>query len=471
MPTRPHLEFLEEATLLRKAQAVVSRLGTLGDIAGRATGDLEDFAEEEVKQHAPRMEVAARVGEPDDQEFRAALVGNETQFVARLVALAARAKALEDQADKGDVGVADSFREVRKVVTALVRAETAPESQPGTVAGFFSSLSSLFVAAVAAPRPVPPPPDDLQRVLVHAAVELVYVKAAQRLAERITARVAERRNELQRYRRSIGNLQRALTAARGASTTPERSAIAGLPFDLVLGGPESARRLLRTADPIDWSESVLAHGGDLDEATALLLVEKTLADLVKPFQRPFPELLPTLLGGRSVEQAMDTLVRNGSPLAPLRPKEAPDGFTGHSIGVVEARDEGLAAVLAGALRRAGTLAVKTVQSPELPGEDVQARVVRFRGILPSEAMVSVVLDLYERLDPSAVGVGASRDWEGDLPALVSEARLRREIQARKLRGAPTKLLERWLPAGAQATPYPGAIPPVGGGLDPVAEAK
>lgn len=477
MSTRQHLEFIDQATVARKASSAVARLGTLGDVTQRATSDLADFAMAEVKQLASKMGAVAMEGEPDDAEFRAALLGKDGRFNARLEARTARAQAYREQAEAEDVEVAARLREVKQRATSLVMGEAQSPSQ-GAIAALFSAV----VGSMSAPPPAPPPPDDMQRLLVEAAVGLVYVEAGRGLAEMIDARVSARNAELRRYRRSSENVQKALKGARGAVSGGKQSNRLGtLPFDLVLDGPEAVKRLLRTAAPVDWSEIVLAHGGDLDEATAQQLVEKCIEDVVKVYQRPFPELLSILLGDRSVEQALDTFVRNGSPFAPLRPHEVPDRFTGLSIGVVEARDEGLAAILASALRRARDVAVLTVRQPDLPADDIQARVVRFRGILPSEALVSVVLDLYERTDdPASLGGGATRDWEGEIPALVSDARLQREIRARKMRGSQTAQLERWLPAGTAPVPEPTSIsvddygaptPPSAGEFGSIPEAK
>lgn len=438
------LDFLDDAVLTRKATSVITRLTTLGDIAQRAALDIADFAEAEVQQLGSKLDAVAREGEPDAADLRAALVGNPDRFEARLAVMRSRAQAYREQADLEDVGAATGLRDARRRATALVVGDSSPR-------GMFASLiAALTVAAQAAP---PPPPDDLRRSLVEVARVLVRVEASRRLAELIEQRASARVEDLRRYRRSLENLQQAMSRVPSARSVAPR--FPTLPYDLVLDSSVVAQRLRRAAGAVDAVDLTLSFSGEVDPATALLLVEKTVEDMLKRYQLPFVDLLPLLLGDHSPEQVLDTFVRNASPLAPVRPREGPDSFTGLSIGVVEARDEGIGSMLAGALGRARDVAILTVQHPDLPPE-VQARVLRFKGILPSEALVSVVLDLYERTgSPTALGMGATRDWEGDLPALVTEARLQREIRARKMRGASTARVERWLPRGV----VPAAEPP------------
>ena len=249
MSTRQHLEFIDQTTVARKASSAVARLGTLGDVTQRATSDLADFAMAEVKQLASKMGAVAMEGEPDDAEFRAALLGKDGRFNARLEARTACAQAYREQAEAEDVEVAARLREVKQRATSLVMGEARSSSQ-GAIAALFSAV----VGSMSAPPLAPPPPDDMQRLLVEAAVGLVYVEAGRGLAEMIDARVSARNAELRRYRRSSENVQKALKGARGAVSGGKQSNRLGtLPFDLVLDGPEAVKRLLRTAAPAPGS--------------------------------------------------------------------------------------------------------------------------------------------------------------------------------------------------------------------------
>lgn len=453
-------DLIDEPRLQRAATALAARFGTAAELAQRAPADVNDFARAEAAQLAGEIERIAAQDLPTDADLRAALLGKPTAYEDKLRAREDEVATLCGQIEVADIEAEDLLRDVQRGAreTAVRSSSTAfTRSSP-----WMASLQSV-IALATTPPPPEPPSDATRKQLAQVAVKLVQVEAGRALVAAVIARIEKKKVELARLQRSAVALQRALDRVR-SETVRSLAELPGreetLPFDLVLDGDIAVGRLLSSVAPIDWSMLVLEHPEGLTETTAAQLVRLRLADAVQQLaQLPFEDLLPRLLGDRSAEFALDGFVRNGSPLAPLRPKEALDGFHGLAIGVVEALDGEVTETLTRACSRARDVAIEVVKTPDLP-DGVRARVVRTRGLLGPEALVSVVLDIYARSSaPTEIGGGATRDWEDpDLPELISQERLRLEIEARRRCGQPTALFERWLrvPLSTDRHPVPEA---------------
>lgn len=449
MPASFNFDFIDQPQLKRRAESMVARLGTAAEMARDGLVYADDFARQECAQLAGRIELAAQVGEPTDADWRAAVIGKDVAYNDKLSAMDARAAAFAAQAEADDVENGIELSDIEKKARATV-AGTA--LGPAKAANPWTQLIGAVLASTAPVSAPQPAPDDLRRRLSAVVGRMVHVEVGRGLAAAINRRAASRRVALHSVRQSSQSVQKAVATVKVQAATALTALGARpnvLPYDLILDGPVAARHLLRKHPGVDWSEIVLQHADGLDEGSAKELVRTVLAGVLADVaQHPFPVLLPRLVGDRSVQKAIQDVISNSSPLAPLQPKEAPDGFHGLAIGVVEARDKIVETELMAGLQRAGDIVRKAVDVPDLP-DDVQARIVRFRGVLPTECTVRVVLDLYTRTtEPSARGGLGSQDWEGDLPALISAARLRREIDSLTAQGytkSVTALLERWLP--------------------------
>jgi len=455
--TRISLPFMVVNEQQRAASALASRYLTIAE-AQRAEADILAFADDQVGQLGARIEAEALVGAPSSTDLF-----DRGQFEARLMAMEARAESLRQSADAVDGEVASALGELRQQSRSLVARAVTPGG--GLVAILTTLLgSALGVAGDAGAGSPGSLPGTLNKLIVDAAIGLVESRAAEALAHAIGRRVLELRAGQARRGASLLALKQALIRVQTDAVRNSHAGRKVLPIDLVLDDDRAAQRLLRSLPAADWSDA-FGRAEGLDEGTARMLIDKRVADIVvEVAQRPLENLVHDLLE-RSVDESLDGAVRNGSPLAPLRPREVADGCMGLAIGIPDASNGFLLGKLGESLNRAQDIVEfpkVTRIADEIGGTDFAGRTVRYLGVLTVEAISTIITDLYDHAsDPTSIGHAATRDWEldEDLPALMTDARLCREIAARKVRGQQTARLERWLQEPSMGPAAPVNAPP------------
>lgn len=456
--------FLDLARVNNAAKQFVERRTLTDVLTPRLRDDLDEFAAEQLEDRTGEIAALANEGRSTAKDLRAALDGNPERFHERLAALREQIAVLRAYADECDGRVGDALRSAR---SSSRRAPAEGPSANVASEAVVRLLRFLTQAGAAQQLTVDEEvPFDAKKPIREAAVAMTERMAALLLAAAIEAIVDEEEKKLviaqkvQRMVMGTVNRLREETAAQVAALNAQHPR-AVVMTDIELDSAR-AMKTLGAIEPIDWTGFSLeqAGSGDMPSAAAVEReVQKHLADMAQPIlSLSADRLLPKLMG-RSVEGTCDALARAASPLAPLlNPRElarAGQKFGGLTIGAAQARSDLLRAALHNALERSGNVVVKDLPMDDASG-DILASILQFRGILPREAIRVVVFDLMDHGDPETFGAGATRDWVGTLPILVTVAELQSEIAARKRAGRPADTLERWLPPAA--SPAPGSAP-------------